>query len=252
MRRPLLVSGEHIFRLLLGGPLLAQHLKVMAASTIKAVVIPDIDDETAEAISAIDVVEHPTPSQLAKAAAAMRRCGIPLQQIVQLSHWYTRPADASVYASAAAYPSFLQKMDMNKRGQGRLTLGHAHLLVHLPTPLRDALAGDVIAQNLSVAKLALRIEQRSSPVIDVNVSYLQDQLSEVFGSRVSIDWDPSTKRTRIHLPWFSVPELQGIMSKLCAASDSDVPPHTRRRTMVIDLDSEHELQLLTGHLLPQS
>ena len=125
---------------------------------------------------------------------------------------------------------------------GRLGEGHARALLGAPPELRAQLAGDAIAQQLTVREIeeavrrlqaSIRLsdtpepadEAESAPPPDTEAwdrwrEDAAEQLQRAFGTRVSVSHESSTGG-RISLRWYSFEQLEYLVKRLAAASTQD-------------------------------
>ena len=125
---------------------------------------------------------------------------------------------------------------------GRLGEGHARALLGAPPELRPQLAGDAIAQQLTVREIeeavrrlqaSIRLsdtpephdEAESAPPPDTEAwdrwrEDAAEQLQRAFGTRVSVSHESSTGG-RISLRWYSFEQLEYLVKRLAAASTQD-------------------------------
>ena len=125
---------------------------------------------------------------------------------------------------------------------GRLGEGHARALLGAPPELRVQLAGDVIAQQLTVREIeeavrrlqaSIRLSDTSEPDDEAESAPPPDaeawdrwredaaeQLQRAFGTRVSVSHESSTGG-RISLRWYSFEQLEYLVKRLAAASTQD-------------------------------
>ncbi len=125
---------------------------------------------------------------------------------------------------------------------GRLGEGHARALLGAPAELRVQLAGDAMAQQLTVREIeqAARRLQASTRLSDVPESgheaaspqapdtegwdrWCEDaaeQLQRAFGTRVSVSHESATGG-QISLRWYSFEQLEYLVKRLASASTQD-------------------------------
>ena len=125
---------------------------------------------------------------------------------------------------------------------GRLGEGHARALLGAPPELRVQLAGDVIAQQLTVREIeeavrrlqaSIRLsdtpepddEAESAPPPDTEAwdrwrEDAAEQLQRAFGTRVSVSHESSTGG-RISLRWYSFEQLEYLVKRLASTSTQD-------------------------------
>ena len=125
---------------------------------------------------------------------------------------------------------------------GRLGEGHARALLGAPPELRVQLAGDVIAQQLTVREIeeavrrlqaSIRLsdtpepddEAESAPPPDTEAwdrwrEDAAEQLQRAFGTRVSVSHESSTGG-RISLRWYSFEQLEYLVKRLASTTTQD-------------------------------
>ena len=126
---------------------------------------------------------------------------------------------------------------------GRLGEGHARALLGAPPELRVQLAGDVIAQQLTVRGIeeavrrlqaSIRLSDAPEPDDEAGSASPQpdteawdrwredaaEQLQRAFGTRVSVSHESATGG-RISLRWYSFEQLEYLVKRLAAASTQD-------------------------------
>lgn len=183
------------------------------------VIIKEMDDRTAMAISLIENIQREDLNVLEEAEALQRL-------LIEFEMTHQQIADA-VGKSRATVTNFLRllelapevkKMLVNKQ----LEMGHARALLSLTTEQQIEAARKITNQGLSVRlteKLVKDIQnppQKIEPknfVIDVDVRSLQNDLSEKFGAKVQIESNEKGKGKLI-IHYSNLDELEGILSKL--------------------------------------
>lgn len=108
--------------------------------------------------------------------------------------------------------------------EGRLTMGHARVLVGIQDPQRQKqLAKEVVEKELSVRqleKLAKRVHRRrKDPKIDTTILPLIDHLKTALATKVELR--PSKKGGRIILHYASQEELQRLLELLLTLGDQE-------------------------------
>ncbi len=107
--------------------------------------------------------------------------------------------------------------------QGRLSFGHAKLLVTLPQRMQQQLAEEVARKQLSVRALERRIRALSSepdqqPTVssrrDPDIVRLEQRVGEMIGTETRVDYEPGSSRGRISLSFHSLEILEGILERL--------------------------------------
>lgn len=109
--------------------------------------------------------------------------------------------------------------------QGRLSFGHAKLLVTLPQRMQQQLAEEVAHKQLSVRALEQRIraaralsEPSQQPTVssrrDPDIVRLEQRVGEMIGTETRVDYEPGSSRGRISLSFHSLEILEGILERL--------------------------------------
>lgn len=105
-------------------------------------------------------------------------------------------------------------------GEGRISAGHAKVLVGLARGQQRTLADRALREGWSVreierqVKLCTASDPRRAPASkDSDVRALEEQLSEEFGQRVDIDWN-GEGRGRLTIGFHSAEEFDGVLDKL--------------------------------------
>lgn len=106
---------------------------------------------------------------------------------------------------------------------GRLSLGHAKLLVGLPQDIQLRLAENTVSKGLSVRALERRIRSLSSTAKpssgthtrrDADIVRLEQQVGEIVGTETRIDYAADRGRGRISFTFHSLEALEGILERL--------------------------------------
>ncbi len=126
---------------------------------------------------------------------------------------------------------------------GRLGEGHARALLGAPPELRLQLAGDAMAQQLTVREIeqavrrlqaSIRVSDEPEPDDEAESAPQQpdteawdrwredaaEQLQRAFGTRVSVSHESSTGG-RISLRWYSFEQLEYLVKRLASATTQD-------------------------------
>jgi ParB family chromosome partitioning protein len=97
---------------------------------------------------------------------------------------------------------------------GKLSAGHARSLLALDTPEEQSKAARVIVERRMSVRDAERLARKDvAPEQDLDVAYVQDQLSRALGTRVRI----RTKKGgsgQIQVEYYSLAELDGLIARL--------------------------------------
>jgi ParB family chromosome partitioning protein len=104
--------------------------------------------------------------------------------------------------------------------QGKIEMGHGRALLALPIRDQDSAAREIYAKQLSVRqaeKLVRAYDKKSadkgaSSKVDVNVSRLQQALSEILGATVSLQGQG--EKGKLVIAYSSLEQLDGVLEKL--------------------------------------
>jgi ParB family chromosome partitioning protein len=110
--------------------------------------------------------------------------------------------------------------------EGKLTAGHARLLIGQPNAVEIAL--DIIERGLNVRQVeamaradgaaqAKKPRKKKGAVKDADTAALEKRLSDVLGLQVSVDHRPSGWGT-LHIYYRSLEQLEDVLQKLGAGS----------------------------------
>lgn len=247
---PIVVAGDLHLELLIGGGQFAWHLKVRPDRTIKAVIVPDLAPGEFDDVRKLDRLERPRPSELAAAAFALHKAGMPLTQICQLGRWFSRPADASVLMGLHTVdPILLKKMD-----RGAVKLGHAHILLPMAAEARAHWTDEVIGHKLSVKALtdALAATRNPATALDSNISHIAEDLENALGTKVEVRWNASTGRSLVEIPWFGAGDLLSSLEAIGRGIPDDAHKlPSERRTLTFEIANNAEFDAVFGHLLAE-
>lgn len=106
---------------------------------------------------------------------------------------------------------------------GRLSFGHAKLLVGLPQSTQLSMAEETVNNGLSVRALERRIRSldsnpKQSPDTtarrDADIVRLEQQVGEIVGAVTRVDYEPGRGRGRISFTFHSLEALEGILERL--------------------------------------
>jgi len=178
------------------------------------VVIKDVGDESALAMSLIENIQREDLNPIEEAVALHR-----LMNEFQLTH--QQIADA-VGKSRTAVTNYLRLMNLSQEAktlleQGLLEMGHARTLLGLPEALQGEAAREVVRKNLNVRQTEALVKvwlaprkQNSEKVVDRDVELLEEKLSHRVGQRVHIQQGGKGKG-KLVIPYGSLDELDGIL-----------------------------------------
>jgi len=185
------------------------------------VVLRDVPDEAAIAMSLIENIQRENLNPIEEAVALQR-----LIQEFDLTH---QAAAEAVGRSRAAVSNLLRLFDLNDDVKRLLELrelemGHARALLGLQGRQQSEAAKQVTVRGLSVREteqLVRRLQnspdgkktRSSAPRLDPDIQRLQDELSELLGAKVSFQHSAAGKG-RIQLQYNSLDELEGILAHI--------------------------------------
>jgi ParB family chromosome partitioning protein len=104
--------------------------------------------------------------------------------------------------------------------QGKIEMGHGRALLALPIRDQDSAAREIYAKQLSVrqAEQLVRaydkksVDKGASSKVDVNLSRLQQALSEILGAKVSLQGQG--EKGKLVISYSSLEQLDGVLEKL--------------------------------------
>jgi len=179
------------------------------------VVINDVDDRAAIAISLIENIQREDLNTLDESEALQRL-------ISEFEMTHQQAADA-VGRSRAAVSNLLRMLDLGPEAKellraGSLEMGHGRALLALDETQQVSVANKVAAGGLSVratealVKQVLKgsVEKRSSLMRDPDIERLQQNISEKLGAPVKINHS-SKGDGKIVIQYSSLDELEGVL-----------------------------------------
>lgn len=179
-------------------------------------IIKDCPDEAAVAIALIENIQREDLNAMEEAIALQR-----LMEEFELTHQQT--ADA-VGKSRTAVSNLLRLNQLNSEVKtmlehGDLDMGHARALLALDGDSQTQVAEMVVAKELTVRETEALVkntlepkEEKVKPPKDPDVISLENQLSEQFSAKVSIDYNEKGKG-KLVINYASLDELDGILAK---------------------------------------
>lgn len=190
----------------------------MAGLQDVAVVINDVDDRSAIAISLIENIQREDLNPLDESEALQRL-------IKEFDMTHQQAADA-VGRSRVAVSNLLRLLDLSEEAKemmlvGQIEMGHGRALLALPEEQQLLAAQKVVSRGLSVratealVKRLLKGEVEKSPkhTQDPDVQILQQTISEKLGAKVDIN-HASTGVGKIVIHYSSLDELEGVLEHL--------------------------------------
>ena len=183
------------------------------------VVIRDVPDEAAIAMSLIENIQREDLNPIEEAIALAR-----LQKEFELTQ---QEVAQSVGKSRAAVANILRLMSLNSEVKkmleyGDLEMGHARALLSLNETDQLEVARMVTAKGLSVRQtesLVRRIQQqkkdggKTTKRLDPNIKQLEDELSERVGARVIIQCNAKGKG-KLVISYNTLDELDGVLEHI--------------------------------------
>lgn len=197
-----IVAGERRWRA-------AQQLKL---ATVPAV-IRVLDERAAMAVALVENIQRADLNALEEALALHKligECGLTHEQAAE-----------AVGCSRAHISNLLRVLDLPEAAQallraGKLSLGHAKVLLGAPVARQDALAAQVVERQLSVRQLEalLALHKPDAPrATPKRAPSLEKELSQKFGLPVKLRQDESG-RGKLTLSFKDLGELQALMQRL--------------------------------------
>jgi len=179
------------------------------------VVINDVDDRAAIAISLIENIQREDLNTLDESEALQRL-------ISEFEMTHQQAADA-VGRSRAAVSNLLRMLDLGPEAKeflraGALEMGHGRALLALDEAQQVAVAKKVAARGLSVRATEALVKQvlkgsvgkRATLMKDPDIERLQQNISEKLGAQVSISHS-SKGDGKIVIQYSSLDELEGVL-----------------------------------------
>lgn len=184
------------------------------------VIIRDIPDEAAIAMSLIENIQRQDLNVIEEAVALQRL-------IDEFSMTHQGVADA-IGKSRASVTNILRLLKLNPDvrelvEQGQIDMGHARALLALEGLEQSEVAKNIVTRGLSVRETEKLIRQRqhpnqrekveTPPPIDPDIARLQNDLSERLGAVVNIQYNTKGKG-KLVIEYNNIDELEGILDKI--------------------------------------
>ncbi len=189
------------------------------------VIVRDVSDESAVAMSLIENIQREDLNPMEEAAALQR-----LQDEFHLTH--QQMADA-VGKNRTTVTNFLRLMNLSAPiaallEKGELEMGHARALLTLTDQQQDLVARDVVSKGLNVRQteslvrrlVAGKTGNQQTQRVDVDTRQLEEQISEKLAQPVSIHHTAKGKG-RLTIKYNSLDELDGILVHLMGTEGSE-------------------------------
>jgi ParB family transcriptional regulator, chromosome partitioning protein len=183
------------------------------------VIIRDVPDEAAVAMSLIENIQRENLNPLEEARALDR-----LIREFEMTH---QQAAEAVGRSRAAVSNLLRLLELSDEVKAlverrAIEMGHARALLGLPEPKAQAAAArEVVARGLSVRETERLVKRLQAPARkppaagprDPNIRRLEEDLAEKLGARVALQHS-SSGRGQLVVSYNSLDELDGILAHI--------------------------------------
>lgn len=180
------------------------------------VIIRDVSDQTAMALSLIENIQREDLNPLEEADALQR-----LLQEFEMTH--QQVADA-VGKSRAAVSNLIRLIDLHSDVKaylhaGSLEMGHARALLALDTARQRNAAERVVSNGLTVRATEKLVKDLQNGkvsrkvAVDPDIDRLQSEVGEKLGAKVSISHS-STGKGKLIVRYTSLDELEGILKRI--------------------------------------
>jgi ParB family chromosome partitioning protein len=190
------------------------------------VIIKDVSDETAVAMALIENIQRSDLNPMEEAFGLDR-----LSREFQLTHQQVAQA---VGKSRATVSNLLRLLTLNADVQDllrqqRIDMGHAKVLLAVKGSLQSSLAAQVVEEGLSVRETEMlllgddddanedELENtvvRADKMLDPNIKFLQEDLSQRLGAKTLIQYSPETGKGKLVVHYHSLDELDGVLSHI--------------------------------------
>jgi len=180
------------------------------------IVIKDVEDQAAMAISLIENIQREDLNALDEAEALARL-------IEEFDMTHQQVGDA-VGRSRVAVSNIVRLLDLSDATKGllresRLEMGHARALLALSQDKQFGAASNVVSKGLSVrateAMVKQLLKEKPEPsekdIKDPDIERLQQNISEKLGANVVIQ-HASSGKGKISISYSSLDELEGVLS----------------------------------------
>ncbi len=216
--QPLIVrkTGDNKFEIIAGER--RWRAAQMAGLHDVPVVIRDIDDEAAMAMSLIENIQREDLNAIEEAGA--------LHRLVEEFGLTQEDVATAVGKSRSTVTNLLRLLKLNADVKtlvenGDLEAGHAKVLLGLHGDQQSSIAKHVAEKNLSVRETESLVRRTlagpsapvTKPSMDPDVARLQNQLSERIGAKVNISHQPKGKG-KLEIFYHSLDELDGILERI--------------------------------------
>ena len=181
------------------------------------VLVKEIPDKAALAVALIENIQRENLSPIEEAAG--------LQRLVEEFGLTHEKAAMLVGRSRAAVSNLMRLLSLGDVArelleQGKIEMGHGRALLALPIRDQDSAAREIYAKQLSVrqAEQLVRaydkksVDKGASSKVDVNLSRLQQALSEILGAKVSLQGQG--EKGKLVISYSSLEQLDGVLEKL--------------------------------------
>ncbi len=180
------------------------------------VIIREVADETALAISLIENIQRENLNPLEEAMG--------IQRLIDEFGMTHQSAAQALGSSRSAVSNLLRLLNLSEPVQklmmaGKIEMGHGRALLALTSAEQVTLANRIVLKQLSVRETERLIQQHNKPVtpqsrkVDRDQLALQERISERLGAQVTIK-SGKKGRGNIVIQYTSLDQLDEILSKL--------------------------------------
>jgi ParB family chromosome partitioning protein len=191
--------------------------RLAGLDTIPAIV-RELEDKPALAIAIIENIQRQDLNVLEEAIA--------LQRLLDEFSLTQEAVATAVGKSRSSVANLLRLLNLPADVQvllhdNKIEMGHARALLALSAADQSIAAKQVVQKNLSVRETERLVQNWSqdvsskkiNPVLDTNIQFLQNSISEKLGAKVAIQHNIKGKG-RLEIYYHSVDELEGILEHI--------------------------------------
>jgi len=213
------------------------------------VLLLQVQPEYFDDVSFFDWDAPPAPSRLARACLGLWQAGLRLPDIVSHLGLNVGPSVVNRYVSGArCVPYVLEQLD-----RGLLDWGHVRVLHRLSAIEQRTWAEKTVASRSQMTVRGLRqaVSGSSVPRLSPDMRRYQDSIQSALQADHLHLVVKAPGRYRLEIHWTLLPSLQRIFELLGSAPNLD-NAHSLPdlpRLLVLDLESDNELEALVSHLV---
>jgi ParB family chromosome partitioning protein len=191
--------------------------RLAGLETIPAIV-RELEDKPALAIALIENIQRQDLNVLEEAIA--------LQRLLEEFSLTQEEVATAVGKSRSTVANILRLLKLHPEVQALLhdnaiEMGHARALLALENDDQKNAAKQVVQKNLSVRETERLVQnwgvqvadKKNTPVLDSNIQFLQNSLSEKLGAKVAFQHH-ITGKGRLEIHYHSIDELEGILEHI--------------------------------------